>query len=194
MVTALLEYLDLLAVFPIAYVDLILFVTILVEYLLLLRHPLFHFSPIFPEFCSLLLASYFSKKFAGKIGTALSLGYLEGLNWTVWLYRLTCYEAMTGTSAILSFSALLLNLIVCDPCVAWCKISRQSRWHLLWSDRSKYSRATDHYKRYVKDLCVSSLKISLQGRFFLNDLRKSWRDHGNSLAMCSNILLIMGFK
>ena len=33
MVTALLEYLDLLAVFPEAYVDLILFVTILVEYL-----------------------------------------------------------------------------------------------------------------------------------------------------------------
>ena len=33
MVTALLEYLDLLAVFPEVYVDLILFVTILVEYL-----------------------------------------------------------------------------------------------------------------------------------------------------------------
>jgi len=32
-VTALLEYLDLLAVFPEAYVDLILFVTIVVEYL-----------------------------------------------------------------------------------------------------------------------------------------------------------------
>ena len=32
MVTALLEYLDLLAVFPDAYVDLILFVTIVVEY------------------------------------------------------------------------------------------------------------------------------------------------------------------
>ena len=35
MVTALLEYLDLLAVFPEAYVDLILFVTILVKYLYL---------------------------------------------------------------------------------------------------------------------------------------------------------------
>ena len=34
-VTAILEYLDLLAVFPEAYVDLILFVTILVEYLYL---------------------------------------------------------------------------------------------------------------------------------------------------------------
>ena len=33
MVTVLLEYLDLLAVFPEAYVDLILFLTILVEYL-----------------------------------------------------------------------------------------------------------------------------------------------------------------
>jgi len=33
MVTALLEYLNLLAVFPEAYVDLILFVAILVEYL-----------------------------------------------------------------------------------------------------------------------------------------------------------------
>ena len=33
MVTALLDYLDLLAVFPEAHVDLILFVTILVEYL-----------------------------------------------------------------------------------------------------------------------------------------------------------------
>ena len=33
MVTALLEYLDLLAVFPEAYVDVILLVTILVEYL-----------------------------------------------------------------------------------------------------------------------------------------------------------------
>ena len=33
MVTALLDYLDLLAVFPVAHVDLILFVTILVEYL-----------------------------------------------------------------------------------------------------------------------------------------------------------------
>ena len=33
MVTALLEYLDLLAVFPEAHVDLILFVTILVKYL-----------------------------------------------------------------------------------------------------------------------------------------------------------------
>ena len=33
MVTALLEYLDLLAVFPEAYVDLILFVIILIEYL-----------------------------------------------------------------------------------------------------------------------------------------------------------------
>ena len=32
MVTSLLEYLDLLAVFPEAHVDLILFVTILVEY------------------------------------------------------------------------------------------------------------------------------------------------------------------
>ena len=35
MVTALLEYLDLLAVFPEAYFDLILFVTILLEYLYL---------------------------------------------------------------------------------------------------------------------------------------------------------------
>ena len=33
MVTALLEYLDLLAVFPEAYVDLILFVTIIVKHL-----------------------------------------------------------------------------------------------------------------------------------------------------------------
>jgi len=33
MVTALLEYLDLFVVFPEAYIDLILFVTILVEYL-----------------------------------------------------------------------------------------------------------------------------------------------------------------
>jgi len=33
MVTALLEYVDLLAVFPEVYVDLILFVTILVKYL-----------------------------------------------------------------------------------------------------------------------------------------------------------------
>ena len=68
MVTALLEYLDLLAVFPEAYVDLILFVTILVEYLHLCNAKLAKlqfsdthfskFSPIFPEFCSLLLASY----------------------------------------------------------------------------------------------------------------------------------------
>ena len=33
MVTALLDYLDLLAIFPESYVDLILFVTIVVEYL-----------------------------------------------------------------------------------------------------------------------------------------------------------------
>ena len=79
MVTALLEYLDLLAVFPEAYVDLILFVTILIQCLHLFnakyrlsyssQTPIF---PIYPEFCSLLLASYFSKKFAGKIGAALS--------------------------------------------------------------------------------------------------------------------------
>ena len=31
------------------------------------------FSPIFPAFCSLLLASYFSKNFAGKIGAALAV-------------------------------------------------------------------------------------------------------------------------
>ena len=33
--------------------------------------------PIFPEFCSLLLVSYFSKKFAGKIGTALQLIFIN---------------------------------------------------------------------------------------------------------------------
>ena len=30
-------------------------------------------TPIFPEFCSLLLASYFLKKIAGKIGAALAM-------------------------------------------------------------------------------------------------------------------------
>ena len=75
MVTALLEYLDLLAVFPEAHVDLILFVIIVVGYVhLYSSHWDTHFSnfsPIFLEVCSLLLASYFSKKFAGKIGAAL---------------------------------------------------------------------------------------------------------------------------
>jgi len=79
MVTALLEYFDLIAGFPEAHVDLILFVTILKEYLHLCNAKLqFHFSnfsPIFLEFCSLLLASYFSKKFSCKIGTALLVSY-----------------------------------------------------------------------------------------------------------------------
>ena len=75
LVTDLLEY---LAVFPEAYVDLILLVTILVEYLHLcnakqakLQFSDTHF-PIFTNFSGILLfASYFSKKFAGKIGAAL---------------------------------------------------------------------------------------------------------------------------
>ena len=81
MVTALLEYLDLLAVFQKHnYVDLILLVTILVEYLHLCNAKwaklqfsdthFSNFSPIFPEFYSLLLASYFSKKFAAKSAQA----------------------------------------------------------------------------------------------------------------------------
>ena len=63
-------------------------VTVLLEYL-----DLFHtkcaklpflgahfsnFPPIFPAFCSLLLPTYFSKKFAGKIGA--SLGYSHNKN------------------------------------------------------------------------------------------------------------------
>ena len=69
MVTALLEYLDLLAVFPKTYVDLILLVTSLVEYLHLCNGKLAKlqfsdthfskFSPIFPEFCSLLFSLLF---------------------------------------------------------------------------------------------------------------------------------------
>ena len=37
-----------------------------------------NFSPTVPEICSLLLASYFSKKFAGKIGVALQVFTLNG--------------------------------------------------------------------------------------------------------------------
>ena len=65
MVTALLEHLNLLAVFPEAYFNLILFVTILVSISnFAMQNKLSYSSqtPIFPEFCSLLLASYFSKK------------------------------------------------------------------------------------------------------------------------------------
>jgi len=71
-VTALLEYLDLLAAFP-------EFVTILVEYLHLcnakwvkLQFSDTFFFQFFTYFSNLLLASYFSKKFAGKIGAALA--------------------------------------------------------------------------------------------------------------------------
>ena len=80
LVTALLEYLDLLAFFPEAHVNLILFVTILVEHVHLCNAKwaklqfsdthFSNFSPIFPEFYSLLLASYFSKKFAAKSAQA----------------------------------------------------------------------------------------------------------------------------
>ena len=41
-----------------------------IGYVTVLRQPFSKISPIFPEF-ALLLASYFSKNFAGKIGTAL---------------------------------------------------------------------------------------------------------------------------
>jgi len=91
-VTALLEYLDLSDAFPEAYVDLILFLTILVEYLHLCNAKLVklqfsdthfsNFSPIFLEFCSLLLASYFSKKIAGKIGAALVLRCIFFFNYS----------------------------------------------------------------------------------------------------------------
>jgi len=80
--TALLEYLDLLAAFPEAYVDIILFVTILVEYLHLcnakraiLQFSDTHFSkfsPIFlKEFCYLHLVHIFQKNLLAKISAAL---------------------------------------------------------------------------------------------------------------------------
>ena len=72
-VTALLEYLDLLVVFPEAYyIDLILFVTFLVDHLWNAKYAKLQFSdthfskfsPIFQNFA--LLAFYFAKKFASK--------------------------------------------------------------------------------------------------------------------------------
>ena len=41
--------------------------------------PIFQFSPIFPAFCSLLLPTYFSKNFAGKISASLlqSIAFLQ---------------------------------------------------------------------------------------------------------------------
>ena len=65
MVTALLEYLDLLAVFPEAYVNLILFVTILVEYLHLCNAKLakLQFSDAhFSKFSLCFLPLFFKKK------------------------------------------------------------------------------------------------------------------------------------
>ena len=41
--------------------------------LLLTKYILLQFAPIMPAFCSLLLPSYFSKNYAGKIGTSLQL-------------------------------------------------------------------------------------------------------------------------
>ena len=81
-VTALSEYLDRPAIFLWAYLDLILFMAICVFYwsssifkkyaeLQFLHSQFSKISPIFPEFCSLFLGSYFSKTFAGKIGAAL---------------------------------------------------------------------------------------------------------------------------
>ena len=37
---------------------------------------LLKFAPIMPAFCSLLLVSYFSKNYAGKIGTSLGVAHI----------------------------------------------------------------------------------------------------------------------
>ena len=70
--TTLLEYLDLLAVFPEVYVPVLTSISIFA-----MQNRLSYSSqkPIFKNFTNfsrnLLLASYFSKKFAGKIGFAV---------------------------------------------------------------------------------------------------------------------------
>ena len=88
--TALLEYLNLSAAFSWAYFELILFKTFLLKcfHLFNVKQAKLQFSDndfskislIFPEFRSLLLASYFSKNFAGKIGTVLSVCFKRLLN------------------------------------------------------------------------------------------------------------------
>ena len=56
--------------------------------------------PLFPEFCSLLLASYFSKKFAGKIGTAPNKFLL--IYYYYFLPQFLCEKIITHATAICS--------------------------------------------------------------------------------------------